>query len=611
LLVFEDVGEEVDIMQLLEGYEEWGDGQIIITSSTPHTDCDSKALVSIVPYRTLQSLYSNIAPPDAMLDINPDLLYETFGFDLHSVVAAASIVKLETEQGNQFTFSTLLDLIGEGDAKMKVLKLCTALTALNNPKLLFAFDFIGQMPKGTPIPTAYLKHHMMSTMYDDWYEAIYHYSVHRNRLSPKAEAKVVPVEPVSEPKELSYYRMKKDAYAEVLGLEPGRGWWKQIYEIVRPAALPVPEPEDIELLKSCPLLKVDPVYGGHVSTVTVSDEVHDIFSALHTDLTAPLLESSIVLQQDVAYHNTWISKWRGFDQKEKQKKARVDILGKGAVVAEAGSVEAPAPSVLDHVLFYRAPAIPPNVMSEYSLLLTKQVLKTLIAHVDTVTNETVPGLIESLFLADLIAHQSSKLEPPFSGLARTCSLHLSSQLGVDNVEDLMRAEVERSRCEDPRGPSLASALHRYSTWLHDQDRNAEAKVLLEEAVGFADSLSLNRTMGLVASELGDHVLAQQYLEKAVEAIQVGDEALLGPLLTDLGQIHLLQGKTGMGIRYLQAAINGYKTQVGTNSPEYARTLNIVSIGHLMLGDVERSSRARRESGAVLAGLRKGFMLAGS
>ena len=73
--------------------------------------------------------------------------------------------------------------------------------------------------------------------------------------------------------------------------------------------------------------------------------------------------------------------------------------------------------------------------------------------------------------------------------------------------------------------------------------------------------------------------------------------------------HLLQGKTGMGIRYLQAAVNGYKTQVGTNNPEYARTLNIVSIGHLMMGDVERSKRARGESGTVLAGLRKGNMLA--
>ena len=34
------------------------------------------------------------------------------GFDMHSVVAAATIVKLETEQGNQFTFQDLLGLLG-------------------------------------------------------------------------------------------------------------------------------------------------------------------------------------------------------------------------------------------------------------------------------------------------------------------------------------------------------------------------------------------------------------------------------------------------------------------------------------------------------------------
>ena len=36
----------------------------------------------------------------------------------------------------------------------------------------------------------------------------------------------------------------------------------QIYEIVRPPPVAV-EKEDIALLKSCPLLKVDPVYGGN------------------------------------------------------------------------------------------------------------------------------------------------------------------------------------------------------------------------------------------------------------------------------------------------------------------------------------------------------------
>ena len=32
---------------------------------------------------------------------------------------------------------------------------------------------------------------------------------------------------------------------------------------------------------------------GHVSTVTVSDEVHDILSTLHTELSAPLMEAAI------------------------------------------------------------------------------------------------------------------------------------------------------------------------------------------------------------------------------------------------------------------------------------------------------------------------------
>ena len=76
----------------------------------------------------------------------------------------------------------------------------------------------------------------------------------------------------------------------------------------------------------------------------------------------------------------------------------------------------------------------------------------------------------------------------------------------------------------------------------------------------------------------------------------------------MAEVQLLQGKTTMGIKYLQGAIEGYKNQIGTENPEYVRALNVVSIGHLMLGDEIRSNRARNEASTVLSKLKKKNLL---
>merc|ERR1712113_45154 len=97
--------------------------------------------------------------------------------------------------------------------------------------------------------------------------------------------------------------------------------------------------------------------------------------------------------------------------------------------------------------------------------------------------------------------------------------------------------LEKSRISDPKGPFHASALHRYSVWLHRNSGDAEARILLEEAIQFADSLSLSRTLAQVCCELGDYPTAEAHLEKAVNSVKPGDEELLGPILTDLGQVY--------------------------------------------------------------------------
>lgn len=304
-----------------------------------------------------------------------------------------------------------------------------------------------------------------------------------------------------------------------------------------------------------------------------------------------------------------MSKIWAFRQNEQTIKSRADVLGRSNVHLDPKNtplfeISPKIPEIYDSVLVYKATPISHANISAYNDLHHKQVLKSVMSFVDVTIPNTVRGTMESIVLHGHLSALADNLPPMFSGLAETCSLHLKSELGGRDMEEDFKAALSKAREEDTKGPSHASALHRYAVWLHNNDRDTEAKILLDEAVRFADSLALNRTMAQVCCELEEHEAAESYLEKAVNSVKPGDQDVLGPLLTDLGQVLLLQGKTSMGIKYLQGAIEGYKNAVGTENPEYARALNVVSIGHLMLGDSLRANRARNEASSVLSKLKK-------
>lgn len=616
LLVFENASSDLNLLELLSGYENWGDGQILVTSESPISGCKNIPLTSLIPRATAEKAFFSVAPADEVFD--PNILHTMFGQDLRSIVTAAHCIKMEQDCGVDFNFEKLCGLLSNSSSPSHdVIKLYCSLVALEKPKLLIALDFISKLPAGIPVPYKYIKHHLDTNMYDSFLDVLPGYANHRYMQSPKKATvpETVVVDKVKapvDPSALSFLQRKRHEYMEYLGMDPNQDFMEQIREvseILYPKPVPIPDDEELTMLRGCSLLEYNPEYGGHVPVFNIDEDVHKTLCSVHTDFTAQLLEAALVYEVEARYNRTWMSKIWTFRQHEQTLKSRQDILGKSKVHvdpknSEKASIYPQVPDIYDSVLVYKATPISHANLSEYNNLHHKQVLKSVMSFVDVTIPNTVQGTMETILLHGHLSGLSDNLPGMFSGLADTCSLHLKSELGGADMEEDFKSALSKARDQDFKGPSHASALHRYAVWLHNNSRDIEAKVFLDEAVVFADSLALNRTMAQVLCELEDHTAAEGYLEKAVNSVKPGDQDILGPLLTDLGQVMLLQGKTTVGIKYLQGAIEGYKNQMGTENPEYVRALNVVSVGHLMLGDTLRANRARNEASSVLAKLKK-------
>ncbi|KAL5261443.1 hypothetical protein ACHWQZ_G007223 [Mnemiopsis leidyi] len=616
LLIFENATPDLNLPELLSGYENWGDGQIIITSDSPLPECNGVSLTSLIPRATAEKAFFSIAPTGEVFDSS--ILHKLFGNDLRAITTAAYCIKLEQENGIDFDFESLSKLLAHSTKPSEdVIRLYCSLIALEKPKLLLALDFIAKLPADIPVPYKYIKHHLTTNMYDNFLDVIPGYSLFRISKCPKKT--FTPVETVSEeiaapvdPSTLSFMKRKRHEMMISLGMDPSKDFMEQLKEVTEvlwPKPMTLPDDIELVMLRDCPLLKFNPEYGGHVPVFNVDESTHALLQSVHTDFTVHLLEAALVYEQEERYNRTWMSKIWTFRQHEQTLKSRQDVLGKAKVHLDPKNTSLSdicpqIPVIYEQVLKYKATPISRANLAEYSDLHHKQVLKSVMSFVDVTIPNTVQGTMESIILHGHLSGLSDNLPPMFSGLAETCSLHLKSELGGSDMETDFKSVLSKAREVDFKGPSHASALHRYAAWLHNNSRDAEAKELLDEAVRFADSIALNKTMAQVCCELEDHESAEKYLEKAVNSVKPGDQDILGPLLTDLGQVMLLQGKTSMGIKYLQGAIEGYKNQVGTEDPEYVRALNVVSIGHLMLGDNLRANRARNEASSVLAKLKK-------
>ena len=175
---------------------------------------------------------------------------------------------------------------------------------------------------------------------------------------------------------------------------------------------------------------------------------------------------------------------------------------------------------------------------------------------------------------------------------------------------------------------VASTLTQLGNVYKSIDDTESSKMYLEQAfdiyerhrkkVGeYKRPLEFGKTLaalGIVCSAVGERHRSKELLERSLMFQQAGapdlsDEAKskhfgaeFASSLTDLGHAYLSEGMPLYGKKILDLALVAHKNISGESHPEVMRTLNLLSIAHLMQGHNEESKRLRIEAGKVKAAI---------
>ena len=130
------------------------------------------------------------------------------------------------------------------------------------------------------------------------------------------------------------------------------------------------------------------------------------------------------------------------------------------------------------------------------------------------------------------------------------------------------------------------------------------------SLSFSDSMDYAfslATLGLVLASLEERVKCRDTLEKALGLFQTlpsngevpkKQRRLVATTVTDLGHAYISTGDLISAKRYLDLASVAQRGIHGDDHPEVVRTLNVLSIVHVLLGDDEKSRELRREAGKI-------------
>lgn len=125
-----------------------------------------------------------------------------------------------------------------------------------------------------------------------------------------------------------------------------------------------------------------------------------------------------------------------------------------------------------------------------------------------------------------------------------------------------------------------------------------------DSMDYASSLAM---LGLVYASLEERGRCCETLEKALALFQTlpstgevpkKQRRLVATTVTDLGHAYLSTGDLVSAKRYLDLASVAQRGIHGDDHPEVARTLNVLSIVHSLLGDSDKSKELRREAGKI-------------
>ena len=200
---------------------------------------------------------------------------------------------------------------------------------------------------------------------------------------------------------------------------------------------------------------------------------------------------------------------------------------------------------------------------------------------------------------------------------------------IDNDTDKAIAAVQDAlqmlRDSDPGNSiEIAGVLCQLAALYNSKEDHENGMKYLEEAVDLYESqrrkdgeykrpLEFGKALGalgVIKGTLRERVKSKELIERGLMLQQTGapdiaDEAQskhfggeFASALVDLGHAYVSLGMPLYGRKILDLALMAHKNIHGEKHPEVVRTLNILSIAHLMQGHNEESRRLRKEAGKI-------------
>lgn len=354
---------------------------------------------------------------------------------------------------------------------------------------------------------------------------------------------------------------------------------------------------------------------GMVETVVTNSLVQEALTDLIIDRTVRANEAVHTEQERSKHESSWLAHLWSFDEKSCLEKFR-EQLGK-----KAGNKShiINSVSLLAHEV-------------SYLCRLQSNVLTCLVTESSSVNDmfheETTRGLLlEQLeFLTSLPLHQHSEQLQLQSLLTKAAIYsdvlhdHQHAKSLLQQAHVLAKSEFSGSSIQ------MAKVISDLGMIAYAMEDFRYSRQLLEQSLGICESLTATRefltlsqenqvnitlTMSRVLSRLGStcgalghHRLSRESFEKVIMLMQSLPPDSSGNFphasefsiaMTDLGHAYLSEGKLVYAKKVLELARNLNKNLRGEEHPQVARTMEILSIALLMLGDKEESSKLMADS----------------
>ena len=355
---------------------------------------------------------------------------------------------------------------------------------------------------------------------------------------------------------------------------------------------------------------------GMVETIVTNSLVQEALTDLVIDRTVKVNETVHIEHERSKHENTWLAHllW-SFNEKNCLEKFRQRLSGKAGNKSQVVN----SVSLLAHEVGHLC-------------RLKSDVLKCLVTESSSVNDMSQEGttrglLLEQIeFLTSLPLHQHSEKLQLQSLLAKAAIYsdvlqdHQHAKVMLQQALMLAKSEFSGTSIQ------MAKAVSDLGMIAYAMDDFQYSRQLLEQSLGICESLTSTRefltlsqeeqvditlTMSRVLSRLGStcgalgyHQQSREYFEKVVMLMQSlppdssGDfphASEFSTAMTDLGHAYLLEGRLVYAKKVLELARNLNKNLRGEEHPQVVRTMEILSIVLLMMGDKGESSKMMADS----------------